>query len=67
MKPETPEGSQIQRYQDPYLDKQEAMDKEIAILLQMKMDKELELQKLYDKQKQDSIKSWVEQTQNQTK
>ena len=67
MKPETPEGSQIRRYRDPYLDKQEAMDREIAILLQKEMDKELELQKLYDKQKQDSIKSWVEQTQNQTK
>ena len=67
LKPETPEGSQIQRYRDPYLDKQEAMDREIAILLQKEMDKELELQKLYDKQKQDSIKSWVEQTQNQTK
>ena len=50
-KPETPEGSQIRRYQDPYLDKQEAMDREIAILLQKEMDKELELQKLYDKQK----------------
>ena len=51
LKLETPEGSQIRRYRDPYLDKQEAIDKEIAILLQKEMDKKLKLEKLYDRQK----------------